>query len=239
MTQAYCGGDPVNFVDKTGKAQTAIKSTKEFNFLTQYYDWYIPYRGAILSEAAKSMAIDYADRNGFYTERREFTGPAGGNIWHKDYQTWDNEVDAYRHFTWNVLMTRELDYYAAAMVANTHELMEQDRNGWIDADTVGYAQSLVRTKMNQPTLMDLWNNAVGRSLGDNANYKQLSSEQLFNHAKNNNMLILDATNVYSFLGVESYINTADWTVDVIWDWNTGNVTFMKEGLPDITLKIGI
>ena len=93
--------------------------------------------------------------------------------------------------------------------------------------------------MNQPTLMDLWNNSVGRTLASDSKHAGKTYTQLFDYAVENNLLILDATKAYAFYGVTDYITGSDWTVDVKWDLTTGNLTFMKKGLNDITLKVGI
>lgn len=132
-------------------------------------------------------------------------------------------------------MTREINYEVAKFAANNHEIY-----GLVDAEFYKFEyNNTIRTRMNQSTLMDLWNNSVERTLGANNNLKYMNYDDLFYYASNNGMLILDVNTTYERLGIQSYVQESDWTVGVDWNLETGNVTIMKEGLPNITLKVGI
>jgi RHS repeat-associated protein len=61
----------------------------------------------------------------------------------------DNEADAYRHFTWNVENTHKFGIDKARTIAGNHEKFGVD----------GFGGS----KSSQ---MDLWNNSLGRSMGE-------------------------------------------------------------------------
>ena len=77
----------------------------------------------------------------------------------------------------------------------------------------------------------MWNNQVGRELANNADFKHMSYDELFKMALDNNWLITDANQAFSFLGIESYITDQDaYTVDVLWDTETGNITVYKDCL---------
>ena len=43
---------------------------------------------------------------------------------------------------------------------------------------------------------------------------------------------------YEFYGVMDYVNVEDWTVNVEWDMENGIITFKKNGLPNLSLKVG-
>ncbi len=146
-------------------------------------------------------------------------------------QTWDNEADAYRHFYWNVLMTRELGYGVARTAANNHEIYALKDLEWSKGDD--------KYKMNQATIMDLWNNETGRNMASAFKYMNEPSASLFYEAKAQNFVILNAEDTFEFLGVTDYINKEDWTVDVYWNMANSTMTFQKEGLPDLTLRIGV
>jgi hypothetical protein len=114
-------------------------------------------------------------------------------------KTWDNETDAYRHFNWNTLMTSNLGEYKSRWLANNHEILELKRTELlisIDKDN-----EIVTTKLNQSTLMDLWNNQVGRALRNNKNFVNYSDYELFKYAKSKRMVITDALKAYEFYGI--------------------------------------
>ncbi len=88
-------------------------------------------------------------------------------------------------------------------------------------------------------LMDLWNNQVGRELANNAAFKNMTEDELFDFAEKHNLLIIDANKTYDFLGITDFITDAsNYTVDVEWNLTTGNVTVKKDGKA-VQLKIGI
>ncbi|MBR5236914.1 MAG: hypothetical protein IKW06_06065 [Clostridia bacterium] len=93
--------------------------------------------------------------------------------------------------------------------------------------------------MNQAMLMDLWNNQVGRELANNKDFKDMSYKQLFDMAVKEDYLITNASLVYDKLGITGFIiKDNDWAVNVEWNMDTGNITFIKDE-QRITLKIGV
>ena len=176
-----------------------------------------------IGRSMRNKARDYAESKGF--------DDAG-----------DNEADAYRHFMWNCEISDKYNNSAAKYTTNAYEMAEMQEKNWLDGKLDANAKT-VTGKMNQPMLMDLWNNAVARTLKSGTykgvNLKDYSSDQLWEFALKNNLLITDASKVYEFLGVKDYItNPTEWTVDVSWDIESGNITFFKDG-ESIELKIGI
>ena len=158
---------------------------------------------------------------------------------------WNNKADAYRHFTWNALLTRDpfVGYYNARNITNRHEYEVMLEKQWIAQDSSGFDylkdNTVIKSKMNQENFMDLWNNQVGRELANNKDFAHMTIEELFQFAIDYNLLITDATNAYNFLGITDYItDPASYTVDTEWDLTTGFVTVKKNG-KFVTLKIGI
>ena len=188
-----------------------------------------------LSDDAKDLAEEYAMENGFYDTFKKQIGVLGGEVDIKKSRAWDNAADALRHMGWNTMMVWGLNSEQAKYFADNHEIVYLDSLGWVTK----IENDVVYTKMNQPTLMDLWNNSVGRTLGADPKITSRDCKKVFDHAVKNNYLLLDADEVYNFYGVLEYVNPSDWTVNVKWDLNTGNITFTKSGLKDITLKVGI
>ena len=211
----YCASNPVNRIDTTGL------TWDEFQWATDLYGVNVAMKAFKISEDARKAGETYAKAMG-YT------------------QSWDNKADAWRHFLWNARMTREIGYSEAKVLANNHELKGVMDLNWVDNSTKFQTAGSVRTytKMNQAVLMDLWNNQVGRELANNVDFKDKSYNELWEYAVQNNLIIQNAEDVYKFLGIESYINTDDWTVDVGWDMDSGNVTVTKDG-KSVTLKIGV
>ena len=198
---------PVNRIDTTGL------TWDEFQWATDLYGVNVAMKAFKISEDARKAGETYAKAMG-YT------------------QSWDNKADAWRHFLWNARMTREIGYSEAKVLANNHELKGVMDLNWVDNSTKFQTAGSVRTytKMNQAVLMDLWNNQVGRELANNVDFKDKSYNELWEYAVQNNLIIQNAEDVYKFLGIESYINTDDWTVDVGWDMDSGNVTVTKDCL---------
>jgi hypothetical protein len=160
-----------------------------------------------LSERAKAEAIAYAREHDFFIQSGSRLRPQ------LQLETWDNAADAYRHFIWNVYMTQQLGVDVAQFAGDVHEYLALVANGWIMTESSFH----ILTKINQSTLMDLQNNAVGRDLASNPHLSSLSARALFDHANANNMLILDAGRTYQFYGIrEDLPIMPGWTVDVIW-----------------------
>lgn len=159
--------------------------------------------------------------------------------------TTGNLADPYRHFAWNAKMTRSPDigYYGAKNITNRYEYEEmQDRN-WLLQSSGEFDpyqdNTIISGRMNQPMLMDLWNNQVGRELANNSNYKNMNIRQLFNMAYEKGWLITDENKVYEFLGISEYkSNDADYAVNVSWNLSTG-VIKVGDGRKSVSLWIGI
>ena len=78
--------------------------------------------------------------------------------------------------------------------------------------------------MNQKMFMDLWNNQVGRELANNSDFSHISGDEFFEMALQNGWLVTDASNTFEFLGISDCISDFnDYTVDVAWNQDTGNI----------------
>ena len=176
--------------------------------------------------------------NKLYEKCRDKAGKYAGN--HNLPNAWNNEADSYRHFLYSAEMGRKYGYDVSKEVTDMYEFFGLKDKGWLSKELrfTELNSPIVYTKMNQETLMDLWNNQVGRMLAQKSEYRNKTCEELFEIALNRGWLITDANKVYDFLGIESYIsNKADYSVDVGWDRATGNITVYGE--KPITLKIGV
>jgi hypothetical protein len=149
--------------------------------------------------------------------------------------TWDNRADAMRHFQWNAVMTREAGWDIAKYAANRHEINGAKDVGLFREENDG----IVRMRVGQATLMDLWNNSVGRTLAKDEDLRNMNYDELFYYAENNNLLILDAHNAFEFYGVTDYVDWSTYTVGIKYNTGAETITFMKDSLPEITLKVGI
>ncbi|MCK4259622.1 MAG: hypothetical protein KAX49_11630 [Halanaerobiales bacterium] len=89
--------------------------------------------------------------------------------------TWDNEADAYRHYTWNAKMTRELGKDKAEIIATNHEKAATRYRGGYDKKTKTYNYS-------DTSKMDLHNNKVGRDMASDPRNKNKSADELFDEA---------------------------------------------------------
>ena len=228
----YVGGKvdtAINFVK--GKADTAITKAKDYAKKTI---WTAGNFGA--------LTADHARKHG---ENAEENAEEKSKIWGLGGKVWNNKADAYRHFIWNANMTRDsrIGYYIARNITNHYEYEMMQENNWLsnDSDPFNYMKdnTIIKGKMNQENFMDLWNNQVGRELANNKAFADKSTEELFNFAIDNKLLITDANKVYEFLGITEYAsNDSSYSVDVEWNLANGNVTVKKNG-KSVTLKIGI
>ena len=212
----YCGGNPVNRIDIQGQAWEPIykirQTGNEAAAITLQYGWNTMWEAKGIADTARDAGVRYAENHGFS-------------------QTWDNEADAYRHFKWNFDMNRKLGNNEAAYIANTHELF-----GFVEAGRpIASYDNVVITRFDRASLMDLWNNKVGRALSVGP-YR--NAETAFSYALNKGYLITDVTKVFDFLGITDYV-ASDGLVTGAWNWRTGNITFTAQGKATITLKIGI
>lgn len=210
----YCGNNPVNFVDISGLGASPIEITKEFIMTSKRIGVPLAKKAFEISEIAKKNAIKYADANGYYSIQSIYVGPGSNNIKQKNYDTWDNIVDAKRHMEWNSRMVREIGYGNAQIVGNNHELVSLREKGWVISE-VG---SLVKTYINQATLMDLRNNAIGRNLAVNPSVANYNYDQIFNYALNKGVLITDATKAYEYFGINQF---ADAQNRLLVNWHVG------------------
>ena len=95
-------------------------------------------------------------------------------------------------------------------------------------------------RMNQEAFMDLWNNQVEREFANNSLFSCMNGDELFQMALENGWILTDASSVFDHLGITYLVsNLEDYTVDVAWNLDTGNVTVYGYGNPVVTLKIGV
>lgn len=88
--------------------------------------------------------------------------------------TMDNKYDAFRHFVWNVLMTREFWAENTVIIATNHEIF------WRDAKN--------KKDLTRSWYIDLWNNKKWREYAED-NPKINAEEELFELALNSHDLI--------------------------------------------------
>ncbi len=96
--------------------------------------------------------------------------------------TWDNEADAYRHYTWNAKMTREIGKDKAEKIATNHEKAATRNKGGYDKKTKTY-------KYSDASKMDLHNNKLGRDMASDPRNKNKSADDLFDEALKSNKVI--------------------------------------------------
>ena len=184
---------------------------REYKETVNKYGYKVADKAKKYSDDALELAEKYAEENGFYTEKKGWF-----NRTTKELITWDNEPDALRHMSWCSMMAREIKSETSKFISDNHEIEALRDMNYIIDETKG----VVRTKMNQATLMDLWNNKVGRELASMPEFKHMDYEELFEYAKKNGYLITDASKAYNFYGVEDYIvDPKNWAVTVEWDLN--------------------
>ena len=212
----YCGNDPANRSDETGLEFDI--DFEELQWIADRYGWIVAGLTSGIAHYAREKSNAYAREMGLD-------------------KTYDNKADAWRHFLLSAKMTNDLDVGKAKVIADYHEYKAASDLGWVKGGS--FESGRVVTKMNQAMLMDLWNNQVGRKMAMLSEGMTVSYEHMWQYAMSKNYIIQNAEEVFSFLGIEEYINTSDWTVTVTWELETGNVTVHKPGKDDITLKIGV
>lgn len=121
-------------------------------------------------QTASDAAQQYAREQGF-TE----TGDNG------EFQLLieDNEPDALRHFTWNVLLTRDFDDKAAEIITTNHEVF------WMEIQN--------KKDLSRSNVQDMWNNKAGRKFA--VRYPDTEHFELFEIAKSEKKLILNLEDV--------------------------------------------
>lgn len=119
---------------------------------------------------AIDAALQYADENGFV-----ITDSEGRMI-----RQWeDNEVDALRHFTWNVLLTRKFDDNVANIITANHEIF------WMEASN--------KQELSRSGIFDMWNNLQGRKYA--LQYPNKEHLELFVLAKSEGNVLLNLESV--------------------------------------------
>lgn len=192
----------------------------------------------------KNIGGQAAFDSAYYKESAYINAALKMRLWGLDTDN-NNVVDAYRHFIWNAMMTRDKDvgYYNARNITNRYEYEELISKNWVDVRSNPYDykkdNTKIRCRMNQPMLMDIWNNQVARELANNSVFKDMNVDELFKMALEYGWLITDATQVYDFLGITEYImDPKDYYVNAEWDLTTNNIVFKKNGMW-VELKIGV
>lgn len=192
----------------------------------------------------QNLGVDVTTRAYIYYKNALSEGERKARIWGLDTD-WNTKADAYRHFIWNANMTRDrgIGYYQARNITNRYEYENMDELGWLNAEKRKFDylkdNTIIKGKMNQENLMDLWNNQVGRELANNKDFAHMNIEELFAFAQENNLLINNAESVYEILGITNYItNEKEYTVDVEWNLTTGDIV-VKKGRHRKPIKMGV
>jgi len=121
----YCGGEPVGGVDPTGEETFLTFTRAEWDLMLRHPDKILPVR----------RARDFAVRR---------TQACAGKGWFTPYSVSHNgKGDAFRHATWNAVMSQDIGIHWAERFATAHEYP---------------------TYTDRASRMDLHNNLVGRSL---------------------------------------------------------------------------
>ena len=119
---------------------------------------------------SREAALFYAERHGFIATDQ------GGGL---SILIEDNEPDALRHFTWNVLLTQALDSDAARVITTLHEVF------WMELKN--------KKELSRSNVQDLWNNNQGRAFA--LKYSGKGYLELFEMAKVEGKLILKLEDV--------------------------------------------
>ena len=110
----------------------------------------------------------------------------------------DNEADAFRHFTWNARMAREIGWEPADIIASNHEEVDWTENHGAKFDENGVATFEIPLS----SLMDLHNNHVGRQMAIAKEYGNTHHEELFQSALKNGNIITALDQVPAFYGFD-------------------------------------
>jgi len=119
---------------------------------------------------AQDISCQYADKHNFFTINEEGK---------KNRFLDDNEVDACRHFCWNVILVRKFGVENATIITSHHEVFWKELRNKED--------------FTRANIMDLWNNFQGREYAKN--YPDKEPLELFYMAKENEDLITDLQGV--------------------------------------------
>lgn len=123
---------------------------------------------------SREVAFQYAEKHGFIAIEDD------GSV---RRLVEDNEPDALRHFTWNVLLTHRFDAEAAKIVTTHHEIY------WLEVNN--------KQELSRSNIQDLWNNKQGRGFA--VQHPDKEYLELFKMAKAEGKLILkleDVTEVH-------------------------------------------
>lgn len=138
------------------------------HFPLQHWDeWSNAYFYAI---HALDIALQYAERHNL-----TFMDDAGVQQWMVD----NNEPDALRHFTWNVLLTQAIGEEGARVITTNHEVY------WMRASN--------KQELSRAGIMDMWNNLQGRRYA--SQHPDRGYLELFEQAKAAGDLILNLESV--------------------------------------------
>ena len=183
---AYCGNNPVNYWDPTGKSpritlgslQSALEHGVSFgNIRDAFY----------IQKGCTTLSVEYAGKHGM--ERL-------GNY---RIKTWSNEADAYRHVTWNARMVEKMGYDKALKISSAHEIAFLREHKLVTYVTDSNS-TLRNAFMPLETLMDIWNNSRGVDIAVSGNY--WGSEEAFATLLNNGDLITSPAQVAEKYGFD-------------------------------------
>lgn len=119
---------------------------------------------------AQDISYLYADKHNFFSFNKE-----GKKIRLLD----DNEVDACRHFCWNVILVREFGVEDAVIISTNHEIFWKELRN---------KEDFIRSN-----IMDFWNNFQGREYAKK--YPSKTPLELFYIAKENGDVVSDLQGV--------------------------------------------
>ena len=197
----YCGNNPVRFVDPSGlnyggkqRYQNAAEAAYNIGMVgvkTTISAFYI-------SNKARNKGVQYAKKHGYYED--------GVLI------TWDNQADAYRHFTWNAEMTEAFGGFDAYVVSLNHEVVSWESHKMITGTWYVVSMS---------SFMDMHNNFAGIYYA--TNYPELTSDEQFEKALEDGVLFTD---------LEQVKNAFGWSDDQVFYDSYTNTEYVYISVPD-------
>lgn len=173
---SYCAGNPVNGWDPSGLYDVNVKNIKE---VIENIDCFKPKEmremgklADYCSREASKKAIEWNFKN-----------------------TWDNKVDAYRHFIWNYESVGKFGLEKTTTFMNRHEDIEQIYIGTLKDGTKCYLTPIA-------SLMDINNNYYGRAFAmSDENYE--NADKAFNEALNRKVLLLSLYETKKYFKIEN------------------------------------
>ena len=171
---AYCGGNPVGFIDPNGFYEVTSQNVVE------------GLQGTVLVNPINVKKIlDLAEDSSYEATLK-------AQEWGFGNTTWDNKVDAYRHFIWNYKATKEVGFINTCVFMDRHEDKEQIYVGKNKEGNPCYLTPIA-------SLMDINNNQYGRNMAQFGDYE--SADDAFNDALENGYLLLSLEETKKFYDI--------------------------------------